>query len=69
MSLEGRIERLEERYPDRPPMIFLCMSGDGPPLSEEDEERLIHEAIQRDPGRPLYYIVVPRPDQGQDTGS
>jgi hypothetical protein len=69
MSMERRLAELERRHPDRPPMVILVTSGDAPPLSEAHKQRPIREAIERNPGRPLYYIVVPRPEQGQDTGS
>jgi hypothetical protein len=69
MSLKRRLAELERRHPNRPPMVILVTSGDEPPLSEEEQQALIREEMKRNPGLPLYYIVVPRPDQGQDTDS
>ena len=65
MSLEGRIERLEEVHPDRPPTVIFYVMGDAPPLSEEEKERLIQEAIERDPGRPLYLVNVASSSSGR----
>ena len=67
MSLEGRIERLEEVHPDRPPMLIFYVMGDAPPLSDEEKERLIREAIERNPGAALYCITWPPQERGEDT--
>jgi hypothetical protein len=67
MSLERRWAELEERHPDRPPLVILVTSGDAPPLSDEEKERLIREAIERNPGRPMYYVAVP-PHEGGPSG-
>ena len=65
MSLERRLTELERWHPDRPPLVILVTLGDAPPLSEEDEERLIQEAIERDPGRPLYLVNVASSSSGR----
>jgi hypothetical protein len=44
-----------------PPLFGLARR----PLSEEDEERLIQEAIERDPGRPLYLVNVANSSSGR----
>jgi len=66
MSLERRLTELEKRHPDRPPMIMLFVMGDAPPLSEEEKERLIQEAIERRPGQPMYVIMWPPQERGED---
>jgi hypothetical protein len=64
MSLERRLTELEKRHPDRPPMVILVTSADEP-LSEGAEQALVREAMERNPGRPLYYIVVPPQERGE----
>lgn len=44
-----------------PPLFGLARR----PLSEEDKERLIQEAIERDPGRPLYLVNVASSSSGR----
>jgi len=67
MSLEKRLSELERQHPHGPPMIIFYVMGDAPPLSEEEKERLIREAIERRPGAPLYCIMWP-PQEGGPSG-
>jgi len=64
MSLARRLSELEKLCGgSERPFVFLYLSGDEPPLSEEDKERLIRETIERNPGQPMYMITVPRRKQ------
>ena len=64
-SLERRLENLEKLHGgSENPFIILYSCGDAPPLSEEDEERLIREAIERRPGAALYCITWPPQERG-----
>jgi hypothetical protein len=65
VSLERRLDELERWHPDQPPTVIFYVMGDAPPLSEEDEERLIREAIERRPGAPLYCITWPPQERGE----
>jgi len=67
MSLERRVTNLEKlRGGSERPLVFLYLSGDEPPLSEEDKERLIRETIERNPGRGMYCIMWPPQERGED---
>jgi hypothetical protein len=66
MSLERRLTELERWHPDRPPKVIFYVMGDAPPLSEEDKERLIRDAIERNPGQRLYIIMWPPQEPGED---
>jgi hypothetical protein len=65
MSLERRLSELERQHPHGPPTVIFYVMGDAPSLSEEDEERLIQEAIERNPGRPMYIIMWPPQERGE----
>jgi len=66
MSLERRLANLEKLSGgSENPFILLYSLGDAPPLSEEEEERLIREAIERRPGAPLYCIMWPPQERGE----
>ena len=66
MSLERRLTELERWHPDRPPKVIFYVMGDAPPLSEEEEQVLIRQAIERRPGAPLYCIMWPPQERGED---
>ena len=64
MSLRRRVTNLEKlRGGSERPIVFLYTAGSDPPLTEAEEKRLIREAIERNPGQPMYMITVPRRKQ------
>lgn len=64
MSLERRLSELEKLCGgSERPFVFLYTAGSDPPLTEAEEKRLIREAMERDPGRAMYMITVPRRKQ------
>jgi len=64
MSLAKRLSQLERQHPHGPPTVIFYVMGDAPPLSDEEKERLIREAIERNPGRPLYLLRWPLQEGG-----
>jgi hypothetical protein len=65
MSLEKRLSELERQHPHGPPTVIFYVMGDAPPLPEEEKERLIREAIERNPGQRLYIIMWPPQERGE----
>ncbi len=60
MSLERRLSELEKLCGrSERPIIYLYVAGSDPPLSDEEEKRLIREAMERNPGQGMYFITVP----------
>jgi len=66
MDVRKRLERLEQRTPDREPYVLWILSGDHPPPSEEEERSLLVETLQRNPGRAMYIITWPPRERGED---
>jgi len=66
MDVRRRLERLEQRTPDREPYIIWYLSGDDPPPSEEEKRSLLAETLQRRPGQSMYTITWPPQEQGED---
>jgi len=66
MRLERRLSELERQHPHGPPTVIFYVIGDAPPLSEEEKERLMREAIERNPAKPLHFIMWPPQERGQD---
>lgn len=67
MSLERRLGDLEKLCGrSERPIIYLYVAGSDPPLSDEEKERLIRKAMERNPGQPMYCISVPPRGRGED---
>jgi len=67
MSLKKRLADLEKlRGRSERPLVFLYLSGDEPPPSEEEKQTLIRQAVERTPGQGMYFITVPRRERGED---
>ena len=65
-DVRRRLERLEQRTPDREPYIIWYLSGDHPPPSEEEKRNLLTERLQRNPGQPMYTLIWPPQERRQD---
>ena len=64
MSIGKRIERLEGQLGvDKEPMFIFISHPGLRKLTEEEKERLIKEAVERNPGQHMY--TINHPDRGK----